>query len=119
MEDLSVSLPELTSAGKLFLIEGTRILPAGVAKLVSEPRRAVWLAPSRAAIGERLVPQWNRLIERFVDPVEGHSQINDIFYAVSERIAQAAEDLNLGVVRTEATDSVEDVATRVAQKYGL
>ena len=119
LEDLKVSLPEISNSNKPVLIEGARMPPQGVAELLTDLHRATWLAPSRDTIGKRLTNGWGGVIKRFADPVAGHRRVTEIFYAVSEKLAEEAEEHRLGVVRTKLADSVTNVATKVARTYGV
>ena len=118
LEDLSESLAEMSRSTKPFLIEGARLLPEGVAKLVTHSNQAVWLAPSRSVI-EKRVCGWQRLIDRFPDPGHGKRRMVSWFRATSEMIVANAKRVGLNVVRISVNDTPEAVASRVARVFCL
>ena len=119
LEDLEAFLGEMPKAERPFLIEGARLVPVGVAKLVTQLNHAVWLAPSRSVIEQRIGAGWAKMIDRFPDPEQGKRRVCQWFYETSEMFASSAQHLGFGVVRVELKDSAELVANNVARVYGL
>ena len=119
IEDLWTSLSEICDSKRPLLIEGARFLPEGLTPLLSDRRRAVWLAPSREVFEKRLQTSYKETWERFTDPSDGRRRLRDLFYSASEKVAESARDLGIAVIRTEVVDTPEIIATRVARVYGL
>ena len=119
IEDLWTSLREICDYRRPLLIEGARFSPEGLEPLLSDRRRAVWLAPSREVFEQRIQTSCRQTWERFADPAYGRRRLRDLFYSASEKLAESAGNLGIAVIRTEVADTPEAVATRVAEVYGL
>ena len=89
IEDLWTSLSEICDSKRPLLIEGARLLPEGVAPLLSDRCRAVWLVPSREVFEKRLQTSWRETWERFADPADGRRRLRDVFYSTSEKLAES------------------------------
>ena len=113
-DDLGNSFSDYENVDSLVLIKGARLPPQGISEILSDRRKAVWLAPSHKTLETRLlVKHKGRQSE---DKVRW---MIDSFYGAFELYAEEAEQLGLGVVRVETDDSPEIVADRVAAWYGL
>jgi adenylate kinase family enzyme len=119
VEDLWTSMADFADSNHQILIEGQRLPPEGVVELLSNHRRAVWIAPSHAAFENRLQTSWRQMSERFPNPADGRRRLADVFHAGSEKFADTAGAIGLTVIRTDVGDTPEKVASLVATAYSL
>ena len=102
------------------IIEGARLDPDSVISSIPDPRRAVWLAPSKELLKEQLLSRdsaarW----AANADPEEALGRLVERFHARSENDAQLALSHGGGVVRFETKEERKGVADRVADLLGL
>lgn len=121
-EDWLLTLEDLESEPLVqpTIIEGTRLNPDCVLASLPNPRRAVWLAPSKHLLTEQLrsrdsAARW----APNADPEEALGRLVERMHARTEDLAQMALAHGGGVVRFGTEEEREGVAERVAELMGL
>jgi 2-phosphoglycerate kinase len=116
VEDL-LGLP----AGPGVIAEGFRLLPGLVRPLLAEPGHAVWLCPTprfrRAAFGRR-----GTLLDiagKTSDPERALRNLLERDRMFTERARAEASDLGLPVIDVDITMTVDELAGRVSEAFGL
>lgn len=101
--------------------EGLRLLPHLVHPLLTVPGQAVWLIPTpgmrRFAIQQR-GDTWT-IAGRTSDPHRALSNLAERDRLFAQRLAVEVDRLGLPVIEVDGTAGEDEVATRVAEMFGL
>lgn len=121
-DELALVREDLRDLPGPVLVEGVGLLPERIAKVCPEPHRALWLIATpafRRQVYPARGPFVQELLRRCVDPEEAFSR----WMARDDRIARHLEEEarrhGLGVVVVDGSQSVEEVAGRVAGCFKL
>ncbi|HEX6817946.1 MAG TPA: hypothetical protein VF120_06185 [Ktedonobacterales bacterium] len=103
------------------IAEGFRLLPRLVAPLLSQPHRAVWLAPTptfRAAAFQRRGFTWE-IPNKTSQPQRALSNLLRRDRLFTEQMMTEATALRLDVIEIDGAQGIDDVSRRVAPALGL
>ena len=104
------------------IAEGFRLLPRLVAPLLSEPARAVWLLPTpdfRRAVIEGRAGSATDFLARTSDPERALRNLLDRDRMFTDILRAETARLELPAIEVDATISEDELASRVAERFGL
>jgi 2-phosphoglycerate kinase len=103
------------------IVEGFRLLPRLVKRLLAVPGHAVWLLPTpdfrRAAIDSR-GSTWD-IARKTNDPKRAQRNLLERDRMFTERLHEEANRLELRVIEVDTTMTEDDLAERVTEAFGL
>jgi 2-phosphoglycerate kinase len=104
------------------IVEGFRLLPRLVAPLLSVPARAVWLLPApgfRQAVFERRGGSASGFLARTSDPERALRNLLERDRMFTDHLREETARLDVPAIEVDATTGEDDLARRVAERFGL
>ena len=104
------------------IVEGLRLLPHLVKPLLAVRSQAVWLLPTpefrQAVVDSRGGPQW-RFIGKTSDPQRALRNLLERDAMFTKRLYEEARCLGLNMIEVDPKVTVDELAGRVAEAFGL
>jgi hypothetical protein len=104
------------------IVDGFRLLPHLVKHLLAVRSHAVWLLPTpefhRAVIDRRGGERWG-FIARTSDPERALRNVIERDAGFTHRLYEETQRLGLNTIEVDLTMTVDELAGRVAEKFGL
>jgi 2-phosphoglycerate kinase len=104
------------------IVEGLRLLPHLVKPLLAGRSQAVWLLPTpefrQAVFDSRGGPQW-RFIAKTSDPQRALRNLLERDAMFTQRLSEETQRLGLNMIEVDPKVTVDELAGRVAEAFGL
>ena len=104
------------------IAEGFRLAPRLVKPLLAAPSHAVWLLPTpefrQAVIDSRGGPEWG-FLGKTSDPERALRNLLERDAMFTHRLYEEAKPLELNTIEVDTTMTVDDLARRVTESFGL
>ena len=104
------------------IVEGLRLLPHLVKPLLAVRSQAVWLLPTpefrQAVVDSRGGPQWG-FIGKTSDPQRALRNLLERDAMFTQRLYEETQRLGLNMIEVDPKVTVDELAGRVAEAFGL
>lgn len=121
--EIAVEDPKAKLKSKRIIAEGNVFMPDKVVDLLTHPKQAIWLIPTREFLFDTYRSNRPDMVKGITktcdDPEQAYLNWMNRDAAFSEWVEQRADAHNFQVIRVSGEESVQEIAQQVAEHFGL